>query len=76
MAEITAEKETTGAGAAAEVFFTLPDICKRYGVAISTGYVYLRNGQLPKPIKIGPKLNRWPLSELEAWEKARLAERG
>jgi predicted DNA-binding transcriptional regulator AlpA len=32
----------------------------------------LRNGEFPKPIKIGPRLPRWPASQVRQW----LAEKG
>lgn len=52
-----------------EAFLSVKKVEKRYGISDSTLYQWSKNGMFPKPYKLGPKLSRWKLSELEAWEQ-------
>lgn len=48
----------------------------RFGIrADSTLYEWMAAGSFPKPIKIGPRAVAWVESELDAWERQRIAER-
>ena len=48
----------------------------RFGIrSDSTLYEWMAAGSFPKPIKIGPRAVAWVLSELEAFERQRIAER-
>jgi len=52
-----------------EAFLSVKKVEKRYGISDSTLYQWSKSGMFPKPYKLGPKLSRWKLSELEAWEQ-------
>ncbi len=52
-----------------EAFLSVKKVEKRYSISDSTLYQWSKNGMFPKPYKLGPKLSRWKLSELEAWEQ-------
>ncbi len=38
-------------------------------------YAWIRAGRFPRPVRIGPNMSAWLLSEVEAWQRARIAER-
>ena len=42
---------------------------QRYDIGHTTLYDWVKKTDFPKPYKLGPKLSRWKLSELEEWEK-------
>ena len=44
-----------------------PAVLERIGFKTSTLYKMMRAGQFPQPIKIGPRIVRWPESEIEAY---------
>ena len=46
----------------------------RVGVGRSTLWRMMRQGEFPKPVKIGVKSIAWPSSEVDAWIKARIAD--
>jgi len=41
----------------------------RYGVARATIWRWVRDGQFPKPKKIGPGCTRWAMQEIYKWEE-------
>lgn len=55
----------------------LPAVKDRTGLSRSKIYELLENGAFPKPVKLshGGRLNAWPDYEIDAWIKARIAER-
>ncbi len=71
-------ESTTARAASEEQFLTLKELCKRYSIALSTGYAHLKSGQFPKPFKLGSRANRWALSTIEKWEAEQMqkAEQG
>ena len=56
-------------------FIRRPAVENRTGLACSTIYLLMQNGQFPKPVRIGGRAVAWPEAEVEAWLNARLAER-
>lgn len=40
----------------------------RYGVSRPTIWRWTKNGNFPKPVKLGAGSTRWRASDLEAWE--------
>lgn len=49
-------------------FLSKKELRQRYNIAYSTVYEWINAGILPQPYKLGPKMIRWKLSELEQWE--------
>ena len=43
------------------------DVLARLGFKTSTLYRLMRLGEFPQPIRIGPRIVRWPESEIEAY---------
>jgi prophage regulatory protein len=59
-----------------EVFLRLPEL-KKHGVPWSRAHVYreVKFGRFPRPVKLGPATTAWLLSEILAWQRARIAAR-
>lgn len=53
----------------------LPDVISRTGRSRSRIYSDLQTGSFPKPINIGPRAVAWLEDEIDAWIRARVAER-
>ena len=51
-----------------ETYLPIQEVCKRYAVGRTTVYDWRNSGIIPPPYRLGPKLVRWKLSELVAWE--------
>lgn len=45
------------------------------GLARSTVYKFMADGQFPKPVKLGSKMVAWVESEVQEWIKQRMSER-
>jgi len=58
-----------------ERFFTAAEIMDRLRISKSTFYARLKNGDIPAPIKIGPRCSRWPESEFEAFLRSSSTKR-
>lgn len=52
-----------------EIYLPGKEVRERYGIGHTTIYDWIKKTDFPKPYKLGPKLSRWRLSELEAWEQ-------
>lgn len=52
-------------------FLTLADVAERYQISKTGVYRLVKDGNLPRGLKLG-KTHRWPLSQLEAFEKERI----
>lgn len=58
----------------AETYLSDNQLATSYGVHRTTLWRWAKNDpSFPKPVKLGPQVSRWKLSEIEAWEKARAA---
>lgn len=44
----------------------LPQVAERLGVSTTTVWLYSRNGTLPKPIKLSPRVTVWKESDVQA----------
>jgi predicted DNA-binding transcriptional regulator AlpA len=49
-------------------YVTRGALCSRWGVSRAWTYKMQQQGYLPLPVKLGPGVARWPLSEIEAIE--------
>ncbi len=45
------------------------------GLARSTVYKFMADGQFPKPVKLGSKMVAWVESEVSAWIQERVSAR-
>jgi prophage regulatory protein len=50
-------------------------VSERYGLAPSTLYDWISKDLFPRPVRFGARAVAWSVAELEAWERARTAER-
>jgi len=50
------------------IFLTVEQVAKRYGVSKDSIWRWRREGEFPRPVKIGGKTTRWRLRDLEEWE--------
>jgi len=57
-----------------ERLITVDEVVRFTGLSVPTIYRHIRNGEFPKPIKLG-RASRWVDSELVAWLEAKKAER-
>lgn len=53
----------------------LPDVMARTALSRSAVYDLMAAGHFPRPVKIGGRLNAWPVTEIDAWIEARIAAR-
>jgi len=51
----------------------LPDVKSVTGLSRSTIYLYIQNGYLTKPVRLGERSVGWPESEVSALLSARIA---
>ncbi len=58
-----------------KAYFSVREVCIRYGVGTSTVYDWINHGQFPKPKKFGPKLVRFHIEDLLQWEKMQEGEK-
>ena len=52
----------------AKKYISIREVRCRYGIGNTTVYDWLKTTDFPKPYRIGPKLVRWKITELEEWE--------
>lgn len=52
-----------------KIYLSGKEVKARYGIGNTTLYDWVKKTDFPSPYKMGPKLSRWKLSELEAWEE-------
>ena len=45
----------------------LPEVCHQVGVGKTMIYALIKQGQFPKPYRIGAGAARWSQHEIEAW---------
>lgn len=51
----------------AEVVLRMPALKARIGLGKTEIYNLVRDGELPAPIKLGPRASGWLESEIDAW---------
>jgi prophage regulatory protein len=59
-----------------ERLLTRPQVEFLAGVSRSTIYAWMQRGEFPRPVKLGTRLVRWRLSDIDAWVKARETKAG
>jgi len=50
------------------IYLSVEQVAARYNVSKDTIWRWRRDGDLPKPVKLGGRTSRWRLSDIEAWE--------
>lgn len=48
------------------------ELSERLEVSRQTIWRWVREGNLPRPIKLGSNCTRWKLSDIEAWEAGKV----
>lgn len=62
--------------ASAPGYISRAELCRLLGISRATSYRLERDGFLPRPVRIGPRTTRWPVSELEVFERRLAEDRG
>lgn len=57
-------------------YISRSELCRRLGISRATSYRLERDGLLPRPVRIGPRTTRWPVSELDVFERRLAEDRG
>ena len=63
-------------------FFRIRDLASgrerpgRLPVSAATVWRWVRDGQFPAPVRLGPGCTAWTLEAVEAWEQSRLVDAG
>ena len=57
-------------------YISRSELCRLLGISRATSYRLEREGFLPRPVRIGPRTTRWPVSELEVFERRLAEDRG
>jgi prophage regulatory protein len=52
----------------AGLYLSVEQVASRYNVSKDTIWRWRREGDFPKPIRLGGKTSRWRLIDIEAWE--------
>ena len=50
------------------LYLSVDQVAKRFDVSKDSIWRWKRNGDFPKPIKLGGSTTRWRLSDIERWE--------
>lgn len=58
---------TNCAGVQSMQILRLPEVSRLTGLPRSTLYLYIKNNQFPKPIKLGVRSVGWVSDEVEHW---------
>jgi prophage regulatory protein len=53
-------------------FYRLPQLKIRLGISGSSIWAWVKKGAFPAPIKLSENTTAWLLSDIEAWEQARI----
>ena len=55
------------------VYLSAAGVAERYGVHANTVWRWAKAGQIPQPVKLGPRATRWDVRELEQLDGKRRA---
>jgi prophage regulatory protein len=58
-----------------ERLLKLEEVMKMTGLGRASVFKQVRLGTFPKPVKLGRRGTAWPLSEIQAWIRYRIAVR-
>ena len=50
----------------------LPDVSKQTGLARSTIYKFISEGNFPRPINLGPRAVGWLIADIDEWINSRI----
>jgi len=50
------------------------EVAAHFGISRNRVWAWVRQGRLPKPVKLGPNTSRWHVDVLNEWEAFRNAE--
>ena len=50
------------------LYLTVAQVAKRFGISADTVWRWTRDGEFPKPWRMGPNTTRWKLSEVLDFE--------
>lgn len=53
----------------------LPEVLNMVGLKRASVYVLMKEGNFPRPIKLGMYANGWLVAELQSWINERIRER-
>ncbi len=53
-------------------FLRITEVMKMTGLAKSTVWLWVKEGKLPKPIKLSPIVTVWEEDKINEWQKAQL----
>ena len=53
-------------------FLRITEVMKMTGLAKSTVWLWVKEGKLPKPIKLSPRITVWEEEKIEQWMKTKL----
>ena len=56
-------------------FARLPLVLKLTGLGRSTVYRWIADGSFPAPVRLGPRVVAWRLSDLDRWTQSRCSAR-
>lgn len=54
-------------------FLRIRQVIERVGLSRSAVYALAKSGQFPAPIKIGQRASAWLASDVDDWQKQRVA---
>ena len=60
--------------ASTQLYLSDKQLAARYGVHRTSVWRWLRENNLPKPVKLSPGCTKWLLNDIEAWEQERIAQ--
>ena len=52
-------------------FASVDELAARYGVNRSSLYKWVKAGEYPRPIKLGPRFTRWRREDVQRYESTR-----
>ena len=53
-------------------FIRIKDVMKKTGLARSTVWLWVKEGKLPKPIKLSERVTVWKESDIDEWMESKI----
>ena len=53
-------------------FIRIKDVMKKTGLARSTIWLWVKEGKLPKPIKLSERVTVWKESDIDEWMESKI----
>ena len=54
-------------------FLRVAQVAKKIGIGKSTVWLWVKEGKLPEPIKLSPRVTVWRESDIDEWQNEILA---